>query len=127
MVAAPRRRGDTHVEATLETEDRRHMIPFGTRMLRALTASTCAVAVLLLVALSGSASAAEVTGYGELTRFGTPPKGGRLAEAGPNELSEARTLSIGVDPRKKTASSCSKNARNRNSRKKKSRAPASSA
>ena len=39
-----------------------------------------------------------MNGFGEVTRFGTPPSGGRLAEAGANELSEARTLSIGVDP-----------------------------
>jgi len=74
------------------------MIPFGTRMLRAFTAGVCATAVLLLVALSGSAFAAEVNGFGEVTRFGTPPAGGRVAEAGAGELSEARTLSIGVDP-----------------------------
>ncbi len=74
------------------------MIPLGTRTLRALIASTCAFAVVLLVALSADASAAETTGYGELTRFGLPASGGRQGEAKANELSEARTISIGVDP-----------------------------
>ncbi len=73
------------------------MIPFGTRSLHARIARICVFAVLLLMALSGNASAAEVNGYGELTRFGSP-SGGREKEAGANQLSEARTLSIGVDP-----------------------------
>ena len=75
-----------------------HVIPLGTRTLRALIASTCAVSVVLLMALSADASAAETTGYGELTRFGLPASGGRQGEAKANELSEARTISIGVDP-----------------------------
>ncbi len=78
------------------------MTPFGTRTVRAFSVGSCALAVLLLVALAGSACAAEVSGYGEVTRFGTSSHDARATsrtpEAGTNELSEARTLSIGVDP-----------------------------
>ena len=50
------------------------------------------------MALSADASAAEATGYGEITRFGLPASGGAQGNPKANELSEARTISIGVDP-----------------------------
>lgn len=73
------------------------MIPSPARLraVRLTLAATCVMVLGALGPLAGSAGAA--TGYGELTRFGEPPKGGREAEAGPGELSEARTLAIGVD------------------------------
>jgi PKD repeat protein len=58
-----------------------------------LTLASCAVvlAALALPALTGTARAAEPTGYGELTRFGET---GDLS----GQLDETRTKAIGVDP-----------------------------
>ena len=61
---------------------------------------TCAMAILFLLALS-RAGAAEVAGYGELTRFGEVSAGGKRPRKG--SLSEARTLALGVDPKEENS------------------------
>ncbi len=58
-----------------------------------------ALAALVLLLVADAAGAAEVTGYGELARFGeTGTTGGQEPLGATGKLDEVRTRAIGVDP-----------------------------